>query len=234
VPAHASVTIENCSFHKNTAGFDGGSILLQGARVNLSNSLFSYNTARQGSGGAIMITSSPTAFISRVCCVGNEASKSGGAMYVNTTDTFSGRIHATLFTNNTAPEAGALHICTTGSVGSTFNVSESSFLQNVGSRDLIVNASDKLFVYDTSFDFLVNLTSQEDGFVQKLTLSGKYYLPEWYRQCPNLPPYKSFRDVFLEQDLGTIHIYSIWARYTSTAAKSLICNLLLAYCKAWT
>ncbi|WP_321421009.1 right-handed parallel beta-helix repeat-containing protein [uncultured Methanobacterium sp.] len=132
------LTVINCTFSGNSANIDGGAINNDDESVTLIyNSFFSFNTALNGSGGAIDSYSSTVTVTG--CNFTSNTAQNGGAMdniigrltinnstfTCNTATVTGGAVYATavtmvdnsLFTNNTAVNGGAIGICcSTGTV----------------------------------------------------------------------------------------------------------------------
>lgn len=99
--------IENCVFRDNEF-LDGGSVIYNSGRLNISRSMF-INNSTKGTGTAIYTDRSPISITNSIF-VNNSASERGGAIFMisNYTDDYKSRIINCTFYNNTAGEQGAI------------------------------------------------------------------------------------------------------------------------------
>lgn len=75
-------SVKNCVFDYNTAG-DGGAIFIDDGEVEIINSRFDQNYAKDADGGAIYINSSDDVYLIDNVFTNNRCSDEGGAIYIN-------------------------------------------------------------------------------------------------------------------------------------------------------
>lgn len=128
-----NLTVSNCVFVDNVSA-GGGAIHVGGAAIggtlNVSNSVFSGNTATSA-GGAIFVGGSAT--IANCTFEGNHSDASGGALQDNSVES-SITITASSFTNNTAATQGGA-IFSSGTLNVPSNATQTSFSTNTATTD---------------------------------------------------------------------------------------------------
>ena len=108
-------TIINSTFEFNNAGRNGGALKINGAYVDVYNSIFTNNTALgdDNYGGAIYQWTGTTR-IYNSSFVNNTASSCGGAIYTNGKNSYGIlECYSCEYLNNTSPEGGGIYIRST-------------------------------------------------------------------------------------------------------------------------
>ncbi|MEE1128713.1 MAG: hypothetical protein UHW99_01895, partial [Methanobrevibacter sp.] len=123
-----NLNVTDSTFISNLAATSGGAIYTATSNVDdliILNSTFIDNSAP--SGGALYLANAKYSNITDSKFISNRATTSGGAIYIwSTFDTFIANIYNSTFTDNTAPNGGAIY----DNVG-ILNVNKSDFINNM-------------------------------------------------------------------------------------------------------
>ena len=150
-----NISLDNVWFNNNIADTDGGAVYLRNGTLSATNTLFQFNSADDGNGGAIFSGTSAT--ISDSSLVGNSASGNGGAIASYGTLTSS----ANVFGNNSANNGGAISI--EGGALALGSSNNDVFNQNSATRNggAIYESLSNLNVLDS--DFFTNVAGDSAG-----------------------------------------------------------------------
>ena len=150
-----NISLDNVWFNNNIADTDGGAVYLRNGTLTATNTLFQFNSADDGNGGAIFSGTSAT--ISDSSFAGNSASGNGGAIASYGTLTSS----ANVFGNNSANNGGAISI--EGGALALGSSNNDVFNQNSATRNggAIYESLSNLNVLDS--DFFTNVAGDSAG-----------------------------------------------------------------------
>jgi predicted outer membrane repeat protein len=144
--ANASLNVNGSTFTLNTARL-GGAIITTFGTVDVVNTTFSDNSARNGSGGAIYAESDSTLTIAGSTFSGNTTRGSGGAIHQDLGTLF---IVNSTFSTNSALIGGAIHLyLVTGNISSSTisrNTAQGDFFSGGG---IMLDPSPNLFLRNT-------------------------------------------------------------------------------------
>ena len=131
ISSTGDLVLENCTFENTSSQYWGAVTArdqIDGTNVTVRNCQFINNTSTGGIGGALSVESNLSTTLENVTFTGNNAYKSGGAVYV---ESGSLTVNDCDFEKNSASRyGGGIYLCNTTASNTTLDISGSQFEQN--------------------------------------------------------------------------------------------------------
>ena len=131
ISSTGDLVLENCTFENTSSQYWGAVTArdqIDGTNVTVRDCQFINNTSTGGIGGALSVESNLSTTLENVTFTGNNAYKSGGAVYV---ESGSLTVNDCDFEKNSASRyGGGIYLCNTTASNTTLDISGSQFEQN--------------------------------------------------------------------------------------------------------
>ena len=136
ISSTGDLVLENCTFENTSSQYWGAVTArdqIDGTNVTVRDCQFINNTSTGGIGGALSVESNLSTTLENVTFTGNNAYKSGGAVYV---ESGSLTVNNCDFEKNSASRyGGGIYLCNTTASNTTLDISGSQFEQNSAGYD---------------------------------------------------------------------------------------------------